>query len=75
MSVIEKFALISQSISGLMDFTMEDDFLTKEFDNFLKNIDEDEMPPVETLLFQFVLNHRIGENHQKVADYYLEKKP
>ena len=76
MSVIEKFATISQTISNLMTFITQDELTLNAIEKIGKDEQiEDNVESYETLIFNFMVTGRVGEKNTHFVNYYLEKNP
>ena len=75
MSVIEKFAQISQTISKLIEFAATEETLKMDFEQYSQKYKiNDQAIDLNSALFQFCVDGRLGDDNQTVVDFYVEQK-
>lgn len=67
---------ISQNISRMVDFVLEDKNLSADFEQFLikNNIDIQKQPEIENCLVGYVLDEKM-QNNTRVLDYFMQENP
>ena len=71
MSVIEKFAAISETLTKLMSFIPDNEEAKKSFDEYFKSVSQDENFNHESAWFNFMLEGRVGEEKTPYTQFYL----
>ncbi len=68
--------LISQNISTMIDFAVEDETLSADFEQFLtkNNINIQKQSDIENCLIGYVLDEKM-QNNTRVLDYFMQKNP
>lgn len=76
MAVIETTSLISETMDNLIDFIVKDDFLGKEFEDYLiKNkIEIRKESELNVILIDYILEGKLKDGI-RVLDYYASKNP
>lgn len=75
MSVIEKFATISNTITRLIDFVSTDDSVKEDFNDYMTTISAHSMTPsqVQAMLIPYVFERRLTEERKSIITLFLEK--
>ena len=73
MSVIETLALISQTLAKMIDFSINNEVCQQAFEDYLEKTQNEEVENVYALLPEFIINGRIGDEHKKFCDYFIEQ--
>lgn len=77
MSVIEKFATISNTITKLIDFVSTDDSVKGDFNDYMATISAQNMTnsQVQAMLIPYVFERRLTEERKSIIELFLEKYP
>ncbi len=75
MSVIEKFASISNNITRLFDFIANDEDVKGDFNDYLNTISAQNMnsAQLQGMLIPYVFERRLTDERKSIIDLYLEK--
>lgn len=75
-ALVETINSISSVMDGLIDFSVCNEYLSKDFENFLiKNeIDIERQSEVQNCLIEYILDEKTEEN-VRVLDYFIQKNP
>ncbi len=76
MALVETLNSISSTMDALIDFTVGDEFLSKDFENFLirNNIQIERQNELNDCLIGYILDERTSDN-TRVLDYFMQKNP
>lgn len=76
MALVETLNSISNTMDALIDFTVNDEFLSKDFENFLiaNDIQIERQNELNDCLIGYILDERTSENI-RVLDYFMQKNP
>ncbi len=77
MSVIEKLAVISDTVTKLMNFALTDETVKPDFDEYLttlsaKNADS---AKIQSLLIPYIFERRLTSDKKTIIELYEEKNP
>ena len=77
MSVIEKFATISNTITNLINFVSTDDSVKEDFNEYMNTISAQKLSPsqVQAMIIPYVFERRLTEARKSIIDLYLENTP
>lgn len=77
MSVIEKFATISNTITKLIDFVSMDESVKGDFNDYMTTISSQNLSPsqVQTMLIPYVFERRLTDERKSIISLFLEKNP
>lgn len=75
MSVIEKFATISATITKLIDFVASDESVKDDFNDYLTSISAQNMTQsqVQAMLIPYIFERRLTEDSKSIIDIYMAK--
>ncbi len=77
MSVIEKFATISNTITNLINFVSTDESVKEDFNEYMTTISAQRLSPsqVQAMIIPYIFERRLTDERKSIVDLYLENTP
>ena len=76
MSVIEKLSAISETITKLMNFVLNDDFVKPDFNEYLTAISakNENRTNIQAVIIPYIFERRLGNDRKSIIELYKESK-